>query len=98
VIFLAPLPQSFNATKKRTTICKIFLVPLLQNSNVTKIRNDRKQRMVQGTRLKHYYISWLFKSFNSTKMFALTKRMFALIEAMGHERHVVLLVVFILLK
>jgi len=69
-------------------------VPFLQNSNVTKSRSGKKQRMVQGTKLKHYYISWIFKRFNLIKMSALTKRMSTLIKGMGHERHVVLLVGF----
>jgi hypothetical protein len=77
------------------TICETFPTPFLQNSNVKKSRSDRKQRMVQGRGLKHYYISWLFKRFNVTTMPPLTKRIFTLIKGMGqYERHVVLLVVF----
>jgi hypothetical protein len=37
----------------------------------------------------HYYKSWLFKRFNLTKVFTLTKRIFVLIKGMGNERHVV---------
>jgi len=46
----------------------------------------------------HYNKSWIFKMFNLIKMYALTKRMFALTKGMGHERHIVLFVSFLKLN
>jgi hypothetical protein len=44
------------------------------------------------TMIVYYKKSWFFKMFNLTKMSTLTKRMFTLIEGMGHERHMVVLI------
>jgi hypothetical protein len=43
----------------------------------------------------HYKKSWFFQRFNLIKMSTLTKRMFILINGIGHERHMVFLVGFI---
>ncbi len=40
----------------------------------------------------HYKKSWFFKRFNLTKVFVLTKKMYALTKSMGHEMHMVFLV------
>jgi hypothetical protein len=46
----------------------------------------------------HYNKPWVFKKFNMTKMSTLTKRKFALTKGTRHERHMVILISFFLLK
>jgi hypothetical protein len=47
---------------------------------------------------QHYKKSWIFKRFNLSKMFTLTKKMSTLTKSMGYKKHMVLLIGFLLLK